>query len=214
MRIAWNVRRAGCGPRRRVAAGIASRTISASSRVERTGRAATIAWAMRRAKRSSPYCEMTDGELRLLVAVHDLRRGQRLLGIHAHVERRVEAVREATFGSVELRAAHSEIHQDAHDLFSFTVLLDKSPEPLESPVHHLRPIAEASEPGAGGFHGVGVTVEAEHAHVGARVQQRGRVATATDRAVHDHPFGHRREELHHLPGHHREMRELLRHLLL
>ena len=61
-------------------------------------------------------------------------------------------------------------------------------EPLESPVCHLRPIAEASEPGAGGFHGVGVTVEAEHAHVGARVQQRGRVATATHRAVDNQPF--------------------------
>ena len=124
MRIAWKVRRAGCGPRRRVAAGIASRTMSASSRVDRTGRAATIACAMRRAKRSSPYCEMTAASSRLFVAVHDLGRGQRLLGIHAHVERRVEPVREAAFGSIELRAAHSEIHEDAHDLFSFTVPLD------------------------------------------------------------------------------------------
>ena len=44
------------------AAGIASRTTSASSRVVRSGRAATIACAMRRANRSSPYCAMTRRE--------------------------------------------------------------------------------------------------------------------------------------------------------
>ena len=40
MRIAWNVRRAGCGPRRRVAAGIASRTIvgELARRAHRAGR--------------------------------------------------------------------------------------------------------------------------------------------------------------------------------
>ena len=38
------------------------------------------------------------------------------------------------------------------------MLLDKSPEPLESPVCHLGPIAETSESETGGFHGVGVTV--------------------------------------------------------
>ena len=127
---------------------------------------------------------------------------------------RVEPVREATLGPIELRAAHSEIHQDAHRLFSFTVRSTSSAELLESSVHHLRPIAEASESGAGGFHGVGVTVEAEHMHVGPRVQQHRRVASATDRAVDDHPSGHRQEELHHLPSHHREMRELLHIRLL
>ena len=55
---------------------------------------------------------------------------------------------------------------------------------------------------------------AEHVYVGARLQQHRRVATATDRAVDDHTFGHRREELDHLPSHHREMRELLRHPFL
>ena len=54
MRIAWKVRLAGCPPVRRAGAGMASRTISASSVVVVTGRAATIAAAMRRAKRSSP----------------------------------------------------------------------------------------------------------------------------------------------------------------
>ena len=53
MRIAWNVRLAGCPPRRRAGAGIASRTIAASCTVESIGRAATIARAIRGAKRSS-----------------------------------------------------------------------------------------------------------------------------------------------------------------
>ena len=49
MRMAWNVRLAGWPPRRRAGAGMASRTTSASSVVEVTGRAATMARAMRAA---------------------------------------------------------------------------------------------------------------------------------------------------------------------
>ncbi len=54
MRIAWNVRLAGWPPVRRAGAGIAETTTSASRAVVSIGRAATIAAAMRRAKRSSP----------------------------------------------------------------------------------------------------------------------------------------------------------------
>ena len=54
MRMAWNVRVAGWPPVRRVAAGIASVTMAASSAVVSIGRAATMARAMRVAKRSSP----------------------------------------------------------------------------------------------------------------------------------------------------------------
>jgi hypothetical protein len=85
------------------------------------------------------------GELHFVVAVHDFRRGERLLGIHTHVERRVESVRETSLRTIELCTAHTEIHQDAHRLFSFTVPLDQSAELLESSVHDLRPVAEASE---------------------------------------------------------------------
>src|SRR5215207_1327135 len=59
MRIAWNVRRAGWPPRRRAAAGMPRFTASTSSPVVRTGRAATISDAMRRAKRSSPLRAMS-----------------------------------------------------------------------------------------------------------------------------------------------------------
>ena len=66
MRRAWKVRLAGCPPVRRVAAGIEERTSSASRAVEVKGsraRSATIRWAMRRAKRSSPYVGEDPGQL-------------------------------------------------------------------------------------------------------------------------------------------------------
>jgi hypothetical protein len=55
MRRAWNVRVAGWPPVRRAAAGMASRTSSASSTVVvGAGSACLMARAIRRAKRSSP----------------------------------------------------------------------------------------------------------------------------------------------------------------
>ena len=54
IRMAWKTRRAGWPPVRRVAAGMDSRTTSASWPVVVIGRAAMMARAMRRAKRVSP----------------------------------------------------------------------------------------------------------------------------------------------------------------
>src|SRR5207249_4723032 len=51
--------------------------------------------------------------LRVLVA-HD-RGGELLAGVHAHVERRVVPIGEATFRSVELRARDTEVHEHTHD---------------------------------------------------------------------------------------------------
>ena len=149
----------------------------------------------------------------LVVAVDDVGGGEVLLGVHAHVERRVEAVREAALGPIELRAADTEIHQDAHDLSPLTVAVDQRLQLLETSVHHSSPIPEGSEPGLRSGHGVGVTVDAEQAHVGPRFEQQRRVASATNRAVDDQPGGNRQEKLHHLPCHHREMRELLLHFV-
>ena len=62
MRSAWKVRLAGWPPVRRVAAGIEERTSSASRAVPVNGsvaRSRTMASAMRRAKRSSPYLRST-----------------------------------------------------------------------------------------------------------------------------------------------------------
>jgi hypothetical protein len=49
MRMAWKLRFAGWPPRRRAGAGMASRTSSASAPVVATGRAATMARAIREA---------------------------------------------------------------------------------------------------------------------------------------------------------------------
>ena len=62
MRSAWKVRFAGCPPVRRAAAGIDSRTSSASRAdevIRERARSRTIAPAIRAANRSSPYVRST-----------------------------------------------------------------------------------------------------------------------------------------------------------
>ncbi len=53
------------------------------------------------------------GQLGLAVGVHHLGGGERVgLRVHAHVERRVFAVREAALGDVELRAGNAKVEED------------------------------------------------------------------------------------------------------
>ncbi len=177
------------------------------------GRAATIACGNPAREPLLAVLRDHRGELGLVVPVDHIGGRQGLLGIHSHVERRVEAVGEAPLGAVELRTAHPEIHEDAHHLFSLAMTFDQLAQLLEASVHHLRPSPKGREPRTGGGNGVGVSVEAEQSHVGPRVEKQGRVTCATDRAVDDQPGGHRQEELHHLPPHHREMRELRLHVV-
>ena len=87
MRIAWNVRLAGWPPVRRAGAGMASRTISASSvggghragGDDRLGDAAGEALVAEGAEEP--------GQLLLVGVVHDVGRGADLALVHAHVER-------------------------------------------------------------------------------------------------------------------------------
>ena len=55
------------------------------------------------------------GDLRRAPCVDDLPRRQRLILIHAHVQRRVRVVGEAALGGVELMAAHAEVNHHAVD---------------------------------------------------------------------------------------------------
>ena len=80
-----------------------------------TGRAATMARAMRLAKRSSPKCAQHAGQLALVVGVDDVGRGRGRSAVHAHVERGVLAVAEAAVGPVELRRADPEVEEHADD---------------------------------------------------------------------------------------------------
>jgi hypothetical protein len=50
-------------------------------------------------------------QLVLGVAVDDVIRGPRGVGVHAHIERPLVAVRETAFGAVELRRRHAEVEQ-------------------------------------------------------------------------------------------------------
>ena len=77
-------------------------------------------------------------------------------------------------GPVELRAAHAQIHQDAHHRSPSLWRSTSSASCSNPPCTTVRPIPEGREPRAGGSHGVGVTVDAEHTHVGSRVEQQRR----------------------------------------
>ena len=114
MRIAWNVRLAGCPPVRRAAAGIAAVTIvgQLGGRLDRPGGddrpgdpagEALVAVAGGSPARSSST----------VVAVDHVGRRPRRVGVHAHVERSVVAVREAALGAVELRRRDAEVEQRA-----------------------------------------------------------------------------------------------------
>ena len=137
--------------------------------------------------------------------------GERLRRVHAHVERRVETVREAPFGTVELRAADTEIekHPDHVPLF---VLRQNFPELPEPSLHHFRTVTELAEPFSGGGHGVGVTIDSEEPEIGARFEQQRGVTTAAHRRVHDQSRGDGEEQFDDLPPHHRDMVELALHV--
>ena len=209
------MRRAGWPPRRRAGAGIdgADHVDELARRVQRPGRDDAARDAAREAllavARDQRRASSSD-----VVAVHDVGRGERLLGVHAHVERRVEAIREPALGTVELRAAHPEIHQDAHRALSLAVTIDQLGELFEPTFDHVRPRPEGCETKTSGRCGVGVTVDSEQAQVGPRVEKRCGMAGATHGAIDDQSVRHGQEELHHLPDHHREMRELRLHIRL
>ena len=99
-------------------------------------------------------------------------------------------------------------------MFPLAVFGDQIAELLESSVHHLDPRPEGCEPDPSGLDGIGVTVDPEQTDVGPGLEQERRMTAAADRAVDEQPGRHRQEELHHLPGHDREMRELRLHTRL
>ncbi len=145
------------------------------------------------------------------VGVQHLLRGQLLGAVHAHVERRVGPVREAALGSVDLRATQAQIEQDAHDVPLALGAHDVG-EVLEPAPHDSGSSPEPVERLPSRCHGVGITVDAEQVHVCPGLEHEAGVPAAADRRVDDQPGRDRRQQLHHLPAHHRLMQEL-RHRL-
>ncbi len=182
--------------------------------MECSGRAATM--PRRDAPREAFLTVFGDQRRQLLgvVAVHDVVRGQRLLGIHTHVQGRVETIREAPLGAVELRTAHPEIHQNAHCALSLAVPIDQVDELFEPTLNHLRTPPEGCKTTTGDNGGAGVAVDSEEAQIRSRVEKRCGVAGATHGAIDDQAFRHGRKEFHHLPDHDREVRELRLHIRL
>ena len=101
---------------RRVAAGMASRTSSASRAVEVSGaraRSRTMASAIRRGEPLVAVLAQHPRQCPAVVAVDDVGGGRTAGRVHPHVERRVLRVGEAALGVVELQRADAEVEQDA-----------------------------------------------------------------------------------------------------
>jgi hypothetical protein len=156
------------------------------------------------------------GQPVLVVGVDDLGRRQLRLGVHAHVERAVVAVAEASLGPVELGRAHTEVEEHAahavESLSSHDVL-----EMIEARLSELNPITELAQHLRGGDEGVVVLVEAEEATSAIVLQQHARMASPANRAIDHHAGRNRRQHCEHLSGEHGlvdEAVQIPRHALL
>ena len=196
MRMAWNVRRAGCPPRRRAGAGTASRTTSASCSVDVIGRAATIAAGIRRGVALVAVGVQQAGQLRLGGAVDQVGGAHRPRGIHAHVERAGRPVAEAPLGPVELRGADAEVEQGAAG-GGVAELAEHGPQLVESAVAQGRAVAEALQAFRGGVDRVGILVEPDERQVGMGVEQCLGVAPAAHGGVDHDPGRDGGEQLDH-----------------
>ena len=161
MRRAWKARLAGWPPWRRVAAGMAVRTISANRAVDVSGawvRSRSMAWAMRSAKRSSPYSCSTRASARHRIGVHDLGGGQRAARIHAHVQRGVLGIGEPRSATVELHRRDAQIEQHAVDDRQVQ-LVEHVGHRVVDGMHQPHPGAESGQSLATAAQGLRVTVE-------------------------------------------------------
>ncbi len=138
-----------------------------------------------------------------VVGVEHLRRRQWLVGVHAHVERGVDAVGEAAVVLVELQGRHAEVEQ--HGLHGVQSQVGEDVGQLVvDGVHQVHALAEGLQSLTGQGQGLAVAVDADQLGVRARPQQRLGVATHTERAVDEHRarLGQRRREQLDDPGEH------------
>ena len=202
------MRLAGCPPVRRVAAGIAADTMAASSVVVVIGRAATIARAMRPAKRSSPYSRMIRARVVLVIAVDDVGSGATAAAIHPHVERSFVAIAEAALGPIELRGRDAEVEQGAGQAVD-SGAGEHLGKLVEAAVHGRHPPAESVQPSPRRAQRLLVAIEPEHGQLGTAFEERFGVTAAAERGVEQGSRRHRREHGDDLIDHDRLMGELV-----
>ena len=137
------------------------------------------------------------GQLLLGAVVDEVgRRGARA-PVHAHVERSIEAEREATALVVEVVTRHAEVGQQAVDMVDAVVahpvaqVAEIGPDEGEARVVDKAPCTVAVLLGLQDILlGVGILVEAVEVAVGAKAAQNlARVASATERDIHINTVG-------------------------
>ena len=115
IRIAWNVRLAGWPPAKRAGAGMAAVIASLSSKVVVSSCAAAAADDLARDPVREALLAVLAQHARdpaAIPGVDDLGGRQLLVGVHAHVQRRVVRVGEPALAVVDLHRAHAEVHVD------------------------------------------------------------------------------------------------------
>ena len=127
--------------------------------------------------------------------------------VHAHVERALVAVAEATFGPVQLRRRHAEVEQGSGQLLDSCVV-DHLAETVEAAVHGRDAVAEAVQPSPRGGERLLVAIEAEHGELRAAVEHRLGVAATAERGVEQRPGRDRGEDVDDLVDHHRLVDEV------
>jgi hypothetical protein len=149
-----------------------------------------------------------DARQRILVVLVDhLGGGQLLAGVHPHVERCVGQVREPARRPVQLRAADPQIEEHSHDVPLAFSRHDRG-DLVEPTPDHPSPVSVLRQTLPGRRHGIPVPVDAQEPEVGSGGQQPSGVPTASHGGVHHQAGRHSRQQLAHLPGHHRLVGEL------
>ena len=131
---------------------------------------------------------------------------QRLIGVHAHVERALVAVREAAVRVVELRRRHAEVEQGAADLVD-AVVVERLGELVESAMARAHAGSELGQRLGRGVECLGVLVDAEDVDLRVVAQQRGAVPAPAEGRIDDGAGRHHREEFGDLVEHHGTMFE-------
>ena len=143
------------------------------------------------------------GDRRLVLVAQDVG-GRTAASPHAHIERRVEAQREAARRLVELHRRNADIEHDPVDRVDAETLGDLV-EIAEARLHELKPTVGRSLERFAGPNGRRIAIERDHPR--ATVKQRARIASAAERPVDVEAAGARLERLHRLLEQNRNMAE-------